>query len=69
MWSNESLNIWSHLIGGIWFLLVLFYDNLETVPNANGQLQDHVIVTIFDICFAVSSLYFLSIQKHLYLLC
>lgn len=54
MWTNESLNIWTHLIGGLWFLFVIFYDNLESVPSMDGKLEDHVIVTTFDFCFAVS---------------
>ena len=36
-------------------MLVLVYDNYETVPSINGQFQDNLIVTVFDICFAVSS--------------
>ena len=58
MWSNESLNIWSHLVGGIWFLCVLVYDNYERIPSFKGELQDHFVVTTFDICFAVSILLF-----------
>jgi len=56
MWSNESLNIWSHLVGGIWFLCVLVYDNYERIPSFKGELQDHFVVTTFDICFAACML-------------
>ncbi len=54
MWTNESLNIWTHLIGGIWFLMVIIYDNYIYIPEIRGGFQDHLIVTIFDFCFAVS---------------
>lgn len=53
MWTNESLNIWTHLIGGLWFLFVIIYDNFVHIPNIGGSLHDHIIATIFDVCFAL----------------
>ena len=57
MWSNESLNIWSHLIGGLLFLLFVIYDNCVAIPALNGKLKDHFVITVLDICSAVSKIY------------
>eukprot|EP00794_Sanderia_malayensis_P016884 gene16884-18590_t len=56
MWTNESLNIWTHLLGGLWFLITIAYDNFIYIPEINGSFQDHLIVTVFDICFALCML-------------
>ena len=56
MWTNESINIWTHLIGGLWFLLMIIYDNIYTIPGINGTIQDNLVVTTINICFAVSVL-------------
>ena len=56
MWSNESLNIWSHLIGGLLFLLFVIYDNCVAIPALNGKPKDHFIITTLDICSAVSEI-------------
>ncbi|XP_005097368.2 progestin and adipoQ receptor family member 3 [Aplysia californica] len=50
-WSNETLNIWSHLGGFFIFLLLLLWDNLITLPRLGGSFSDHLIMTIGLVCF------------------
>uniref|UniRef100_A0A1I8JIN0 Piwi domain-containing protein n=3 Tax=Macrostomum lignano TaxID=282301 RepID=A0A1I8JIN0_9PLAT len=50
-WTNETINIWSHLFGfGLFFLLMLV-DNIIFIPLYNGTLADHLIVTGALMCF------------------
>ncbi|XP_038060273.1 progestin and adipoQ receptor family member 3-like [Patiria miniata] len=56
LWSNETVNVWSHLIGFLIFLALTIYDNLVTIPNFNGTLSDHLIYTVFLTCFQVCML-------------
>ncbi|XP_065051207.1 progestin and adipoQ receptor family member 3-like isoform X2 [Rhopilema esculentum] len=56
MWTNESINIWTHLIGGLWFLLMIIYDNIYTIPGIDGTIQDNLVVTTINICFAACML-------------
>ena len=53
VWSNETLNIWSHLLGFILFLMLMLYDNLIAIPRLKGELSDHVVTTIGLICYQV----------------
>ncbi|XP_064595115.1 progestin and adipoQ receptor family member 3-like [Liolophura sinensis] len=51
IWSNETLNIWSHLAGLFIFIYLLLYDNIIVIPANNGSLADHVIITLGIFCF------------------
>ncbi|RUS82548.1 hypothetical protein EGW08_009678, partial [Elysia chlorotica] len=50
-WTNETLNIWSHLLGFFIFLLLVLYDNIIALPQIGGSLADHFIITIGLFCF------------------
>ncbi|GFS23825.1 progestin and adipoQ receptor family member 3 [Elysia marginata] len=50
-WTNETLNIWSHLLGFFIFLLLVLYDNIIALPQINGSLADHFIITLGLFCF------------------
>lgn len=56
IWSNETLNIWSHLAGLFIFIYLLLYDNIIVIPANNGSLADHVIITLGIFCFQVSDI-------------
>ncbi|XP_041362846.1 progestin and adipoQ receptor family member 3-like isoform X2 [Gigantopelta aegis] len=51
VWSNETVNIWTHFGGFFIFLLITLYDNLIVIPRYNGTLADHMIVTIGLLCY------------------
>ncbi|KAK3364563.1 mPR-like GPCR protein [Lasiosphaeria hispida] len=55
--NNETVNIYSHLIGGLVFLLLPIYFNMAFDP----PLADSIVVTIYlegvAICFLLSALY------------
>ncbi|VDN01276.1 unnamed protein product [Thelazia callipaeda] len=60
-WNNETINIWTHLIGFIYFTWSQYNANFNILPSANAYLLDHVIITIcifgLQICMLLSSLY------------
>lgn len=51
VWSNETLNIWTHLLGFLVFLILMLYDNLIAIPRLRGQMTDHIVMTLGLICF------------------
>ncbi|KAK3590940.1 hypothetical protein CHS0354_034511 [Potamilus streckersoni] len=51
VWSNETLNIWSHFGGFFLFLFLMLYDNIIIIPNYNGGYTDHIIITLGLLCF------------------
>jgi len=54
LWTNETMNIWSHLGGFFLFLFLMLYDNIIEIPYHHGSLADHFVVTIGLICYMVS---------------
>ena len=54
IWSNETLNIWSHLGGFFLFVLMALYDNLIILPRLGSSVYDHIILTIGLSCYTVS---------------
>ena len=53
------VNIWSHLLGFCFFVVVAVYDNLIVIPDLRGSVSDHLFVTLALICFQVKK-YFLN---------
>ena len=43
--SNETINIWSHLLGLMYFSYLTFHDNFVYVPKKNGTFEDHLVLT------------------------
>ena len=39
MWHNETINIWSHLLGAIFFFALIFYTSIF-ITNYNSQLNE-----------------------------
>jgi len=61
-WSNESVNIWSHLIGFFIFLYLLIYDNVVSFPVLDCSFTDQLISSIGLCCYQVSLSCCLSCQ-------
>ncbi|KAL4240114.1 Progestin and adipoQ receptor member 3 [Mactra antiquata] len=51
IWTNETINIWSHLGGFFLFIFFMLYDNIIEIPHNGGSFADHAIVTIGLICY------------------
>ena len=53
--TNETINIWTHLIGFMYFSFTLLEDNAVVIPKAGGDYGDHFTFTIMGVCYLVSS--------------
>lgn len=51
IWTNETLNVWSHLLGFLYFSYLFLEDNFSFLPNNNGTWKDHFIFSSFNLCF------------------
>ncbi|CAL4138763.1 unnamed protein product [Meganyctiphanes norvegica] len=50
-WTNETLNIWSHLLGFIVFLSLLIYDVLVVYHAYPSTGTDVIVASLVLICF------------------
>lgn len=61
VWSNESLNIWSHLCILIYSIYLLITDEFVNLPSHNAAGADYFVFFIWHIgnqlCMALSTLY------------
>uniref|UniRef100_A0A8C4X205 Progestin and adipoQ receptor family member IIIa n=1 Tax=Eptatretus burgeri TaxID=7764 RepID=A0A8C4X205_EPTBU len=62
--SNDSGNIWSHLLGFCLFLGFAVYDGIFVLPSVQASLNDHIIHGLFLFCFQVCMLF--STGFHLF---
>ena len=56
MCTNETVNIWSHLLGLLYFMFLTLHDNFFFLPQNRADFGDHLTFTILDLCFQVESL-------------
>lgn len=56
--SNETVNIWSHLLGFVLFFCVGVYNMATVLPAVGASREDYVIYSIGLFCFQVQSVYF-----------
>uniref|UniRef100_A0A0R3S1K2 Progestin and adipoQ receptor family member 3 n=1 Tax=Elaeophora elaphi TaxID=1147741 RepID=A0A0R3S1K2_9BILA len=60
-WNNETINIWSHLIGFFYFTWRQYTINVHSLPSANGSAKDHIVAILcllgLQICMLLSSFY------------
>ncbi|XP_060710038.1 progestin and adipoQ receptor family member 3-like isoform X6 [Hemiscyllium ocellatum] len=49
--SNESVNIWSHLLGFFLFFVIVLHDTCFLLPSSNSTRDDYVVFIIFGFCF------------------
>ncbi|XP_013790183.2 progestin and adipoQ receptor family member 3-like [Limulus polyphemus] len=66
-WSNETLNIWSHIIGFVFFLGLLIYNSLVVIPQLHPFFEDAFINTCVIISFLVTT--FFSVIYHTFGCC
>lgn len=52
--TNETINIWTHLIGFVIFSVLLMDDILLYLPENNAIWSDYAVFVVMDICFQVS---------------
>ncbi|XP_065196745.1 progestin and adipoQ receptor family member 3-like isoform X1 [Sycon ciliatum] len=51
VWTNETLNIWTHLLGFLYFAGHLVYCNAYVLPAQPGTtFYDHVVISAFLMC-------------------
>ncbi|XP_072448318.1 progestin and adipoQ receptor family member 3a isoform X1 [Chiloscyllium punctatum] len=62
--SNETVNIWSHLLGFFLFFSLGIYDMTTVLPAASASRDDYVIYSICLFCFQVCML--CSVGYHLF---
>ncbi|XP_056659220.1 progestin and adipoQ receptor family member 3 isoform X4 [Monodelphis domestica] len=62
--SNETVNIWSHLLGFFLFFTLGIYDMTSVLPSARASREDFVICSICLFCFQVCML--CSVGYHLF---
>ena len=53
VWSNESINIWTHLIGIVYFTFLILEDNFAFLPEHKGEFGDHLTFTCLTLCFQI----------------
>ena len=58
MLSNETVNIWSHLLGFLLFFLLAVNDLSSVLPASGANREDYVIYTIGLFCFQVRFFFF-----------
>lgn len=56
MLSNETVNIWSHLLGFLLFFSLAVNDLSSVLPASGANREDYVIYMIGLFCFQVSLL-------------
>ncbi|XP_074895783.1 progestin and adipoQ receptor family member 3 isoform X2 [Buteo buteo] len=62
--SNETVNIWSHLLGFLLFFTLGIYDLTAILPAAGASREDFVICSVCLFCFQVCML--CSVGYHLF---
>ena len=59
--SNEFCNIWSHILGFLYFVYLSVYDQYKAIPERGGQSSDRLVFFVFhtgcQVCMLFSSLY------------
>lgn len=53
--SNETVNIWSHLLGFLLFFTLGIYDMTAVLPAAGASREDFVICSVCLFCFQVGA--------------
>ncbi|MCP9265594.1 Progestin and adipoQ receptor family member 3 [Dirofilaria immitis] len=60
-WNNETINIWTHLIGFFYFTWSQYVTNVYFLPSTNANQKDHIIITAcllgLQICMLSSTFY------------
>jgi len=54
MKTNETVNIWTHLCGFVFFSFLLMVDVFSYLPENSASTLDYGVFIIMDVCFQVS---------------
>ena len=54
-WNNETINVWSHLLGFLLFFGLMLWDLVVFLPSRNGTIDDYVILSIGLVSFQVAN--------------
>uniref|UniRef100_A0A8R1DVT0 FAD-binding PCMH-type domain-containing protein n=2 Tax=Caenorhabditis japonica TaxID=281687 RepID=A0A8R1DVT0_CAEJA len=60
--NNETINIWSHLLGFIYFTYQQYYTNCVVLPSIGSHPADHIVFTLS--IFGMQICMFLSASYH-----
>ena len=52
-WNNETINIWTHLLGFIYFTYQQYNVNSNLLPPINATTTDHIVTSISIFCTQV----------------
>uniref|UniRef100_A0A914UV09 Uncharacterized protein n=1 Tax=Plectus sambesii TaxID=2011161 RepID=A0A914UV09_9BILA len=63
-WNNETVNIWSHVIGLLYFTWCQLYDNAVSLPQMGAKWEDHVVFTGSALCSQICM--FMSACYHIF---
>lgn len=71
-WNNETINIWSHLLGFCYFSFMQWNSNVHVLPSLKAPFVDHLVTTVSvagaQICMLLSVLYHtfgcIGIEQH-----
>lgn len=55
--SNETVNIWTHLLGFLLFFVLGVYNMVSVMPAVGASREDYVIYSIGLFCFQVRLLF------------
>ena len=65
LWTNETINIWSHLLGFLYFAAAIVHANLYYLPAMSGPTpQDHMVVTYYLLSVMCTMLF--SVTFHVF---
>jgi len=62
--SNEFINVWSHLLGFVYFFYLMVFDCLVLLPQSGAGYQDYTVFCTFLGCYQVCMLF--SSGYHLF---
>ncbi|KAL5018507.1 hypothetical protein ScPMuIL_004229 [Solemya velum] len=51
VWTNETLNIWTHLGGFFLFMFLMLFDNFIVLPKYAATYSDYIIISLGLLCF------------------
>lgn len=63
-WSNETMNIWTHLLGFAFFLGLMVYDIFVTIPAFHPSLGEKVVMISLVVAYQLTML--LSVMYHVF---
>lgn len=61
--SNETVNIWSHLLGFLLFFSLAVNDLSSVLPASGANREDYVIYAIGLFCFQVKLIWLCALQS------